>query len=540
MPAFTENEKLPMSTGKLEFLNTSSAGVVPLNDVVLRLHLQDDVAIAKKPLQVGTILAVPGPDGSQTHVPVRQLILTGHKVALQPIPLHTPVHRYGQIIGFASTDILPGEHVHTHNMELGDFERDYAIGADVRPVEYVPAQERRTFLGYRRPDGRVGTRNYLAVISTVNCSAHATREIAHYFTSERLAAYPNVDGVIPLVHGVGCTGPIGNHAYQVLQRVLAGMARHPNVAGYLIVGLGCETNQASDLIENFNLGSGAAPLITLQGEGGIRKTIAAGIAAIERLLPTANAYQRTPQPISGLMLALQCGGSDSWSGITANPVVGLVADQLVRQGSTVVLAETPEIYGAEPMLTRRAVNREVGEKLIEKIHWWEQYTKSQGIEINNNPSVGNKAGGLTTIYEKSLGAAAKGGSTPMTGVYEYAEPITARGFTFMDSPGYDPVSVTGQVASGCTLVLFTTGRGSCFGFKPAPSIKIATNTATYQHMIDDMDVNAGKVLDGATLDEVAAELFEMTLNVASGQLSKSETQNVGESEFDPWYLSGTL
>ena len=529
-----------MSTGKLEFVSISPAGVVPLDDVALRLHPQDDVAIAKMTLQVSTILAVPGSDGSQSQVPIRQLIPTGHKVALQPIAVHAPVHRYGQIIGFASQDILPGDHVHTHNVELGNFERDYAIGTDVRPVTYVQAQERRTFMGYKRPDGRVGTRNYLAVISTVNCSAHATREIAQHFTKEKLAAYPNVDGVIPLVHGIGCTGPIGNQGYQVLQRVLAGMARHPNVAACLIVGLGCETNQASDLIENFNLGDGQTQMITLQGEGGIRKTVAAGIAAIERLLPVANAYQRTQQPISELMVALQCGGSDSWSGITANPVVGLVADQIVRQGGTVVLAETPEIYGAEPMLTRRAVSREVGQKLIDKIHWWEHYTETQGIEINNNPSVGNKAGGLTTIYEKSLGAAAKGGSTPLTGVYDYAEPITTRGFTFMDSPGYDPVSVTGQVASGCTLVLFTTGRGSCFGFKPAPSIKIATNTATYQHMIDDMDMNAGKVLEGVTLDQVAAELMEMTLNVASGQPSKSEAQNVGESEFDPWYLGGTL
>jgi altronate hydrolase len=531
-----------MSVGRLEFVNMSGAGVVPLQDVALRLNPRDDVAIAKTNLQVGTILAVPAANGPETRVPVRQFIPTGHKIALQRIELHAPIHRYGQVIGFASKDIQPGEHVHLQNVEVQAFERDYAFGVDVHPVEYVPENERRTFLGYKRSDGRVGTRNYIAVISTVNCSAHTSREIAHHFTKERLAAYPNVDGVIPIAHNAGCASRVGGDDYVLLQRVLAGMACHPNVAAYIIVGLGCETNQTSELVENFDLASdqisGNPPTLTIQGEGGIRKTVAAGIAAIERLLPMVNANQRTPQPLSELMVALQCGGSDSWSGVTANPVVGLVADEIVRQGGTVVLAETPEIYGAEPMLTRRAASVEVGQKIIDKVHWWERHAQRVGGEINNNPSAGNKAGGLTTIYEKSLGAVAKGGSTPLTGVYDYAEPVTARGFTFMDSPGYDPISVTGEVAGGCNIVLFTTGRGSTFGFKPAPSIKIVTNTATYEHMIDDMDVNAGKVLDGVDMKDVAAELLDLTISVASGQPSKSEAQGVGESEFSPWSLGG--
>jgi altronate hydrolase len=390
----------------------------------------------------------------------------------------------------------------------------------------------------------VGTRNYIGVISTVNCSSHTSREIAHYFTPERLAEYPNVDGVIALAHFSGCGQAIDGEGYRLLQCTLAGMARHPNIGAYIIVGLGCEVNQIADLVAHFGLpagdGSTKTPFhLTIQGSGGIRKTVAAGVEAVQELLPTVNSIRRTPQPVSELMLALQCGGSDGWSGVTANPVLGLVSDEIVRQGGTAVLAETPEIYGAEHLLTRRAASQ-VGEKLVAKIRWWEDHTRRLGIEIDNNPSVGNKAGGLTTIYEKSLGAVAKGGSTPLMGVYDYAEPVTTRGFVFMDSPGYDPVSVTGQVAGGCNLVVFTTGRGSVFGFKPAPSIKISTNTATYEHMIDDMDLNAGRVLEGTSLQEVAAELLDLVIAVASGQPSKSEAQGVGEAEFNPWHLGGTL
>jgi altronate hydrolase len=521
-------------SGTIEFVDMSPPGEMPLSAVALRLNARDNVAIAKTNLRQGTTLILDG-DG---RAPVAQFIASGHKVALRPIPQGEAIRRYGQIIGFASRDIAPGEHVHLHNVELGAFERDYAFGVDAHPVAFVPDRERRTFLGYKRADGRVGTRNYVAVISTVNCSAHTTREIAHHFTRERLAEFPNVDGVIPFAHGSGCAFGTGSLEYAILQRVLAGMAYHPNVTAYLIVGLGCETNQGTELIENHHLDG--APFLTVQGEGGVRKTIAAGIEAVERLLPLANAAERTPQPVSELMVALECGGSDSWSGVTANPMVGMFADALVRQGGTVVLGETPEIYGAEPMLTRRAIRREVGEKLVEKVRWWEDHTARFDASINNNPSTGNKAGGLTTIYEKSLGAAAKGGSTPLTGVFDYAERVTARGFTFMDTPGYDPVSVTGQVAGGCNLVVFTTGRGSAFGFKPAPSIKIATNTATYARMTEDMDLNAGAILDGADMGEVAAELFELAIRVASGEPSKSEAQGIGESEFVPWNPGGTL
>ena len=548
-----------MSTENVNPPAPSTAGAVLLREMALRLHPRDHVAIAKTDLPEGTTLEIdehlhtPTPHSPTSTLPhphtqivVRQPIPNGHKVALREVAAGEPVRRYGQVIGFARQTILPGEHVHTHNLGMQDFAREYAFGADVRPVTPVPEEDRGTFLGYRRAEGRAGTRNYVAVISTVNCSAHTTRQIAHHFTPARLASYPNVDGVIPFTHHSGCTSRIGSLDYVLLQRTLAGIARHPNVGAYILVGLGCEVNQIGDLVENYDLCSGTGtppgcpPCLVIQDLGGIRRAVRAGIAAVEKLLLAVDGVGRTPQPISELTLALQCGGSDGWSGITANPVVGLVADAVVRQGGTVVLAETPEIYGAEHLLTRRAVSPEVGQKLVAQVRWWEEHTRRLGIEIDNNPSPGNKAGGLTTIYEKSLGAVVKAGSTPLTGVYDYAEPVTTRGFVFMNSPGNDWVAVTGQVTGGCNLVLFTTGRGSVFGFKPAPCIKISSNSTTYERMMDDMDLNAGKVLEGVALEEVAAELLDLVIAVASGQPSKSEAQGVGEAEFSPWNLGGTL
>jgi altronate hydrolase len=524
---------------EISFAELSPAGVVPLARVALRLHAEDDLAIARINLHPQTTLRL----DSGEEIPIQRFIASGQKIALRALSSGEPVRRYGQVIGFATEPIRAGDHIHTHDLGVQDFTRDYAFGIDAKPVTSVPEHERRTFLGYRRDDGRVGTRNFIGIISTVNCSAHVVREIARHFTPERLASYPNVDGVIPLAHLSGCANKIGGADYQLLQRTLAGMASHANVGAYIVVGLGCETNQIADLIANYRLdGRSAAPPTTLNIEdvGGIRKTVAAGIAAVNDLLPTVNAVERTPQSIEHLMVALQCGGSDGWSGVTANPALGAMCDRLVAQGGTVVLAETPEIYGAEHLLTRRACSEEVGQQLVEKVRWWERHTAQHGIEIDNNPSIGNKVGGLTTIYEKSLGAVAKGGTTPLMGVFDYAEPVTARGLTFMDSPGYDPVSVTGQVAGGCNLVVFTTGRGSVFGFKPAPSIKVVTNNETYRRMEEDMDINAGKILDGVPMEAVANELFELLIEVASGRESKSEAQNVGESEFNPWNLGGTL
>jgi altronate hydrolase len=524
----------------LNLIETIPSEPIDLSAVAIKLHADDNVAIARNALHEGMTLIL----GDGTHLSVKAFIPPGHKIALSPVVQGAAVRRYGQFIGAATRLIEAGAHVHTQNLSVAAFEKDYAIGADLKPVNFVPVEHRRTFMGYKRANGKVGTRNTIAIISSVNCSAHTSREIARHFTREVLAAYPNVDDVIAIAHGAGCGARIGGDDYQILQRTLAGMAMHPNVGAFILVGLGCEVNQVQDLIQNYGLNGGLAgqsPIsMTIQETGGIRKTVQAGIAAVNTLLPLVNATPRNAQPISELNVALQCGGSDGWSGVTANPALGLAVDELVRNGGTAVLSETTEIYGAEHLLTRRAINTQTAEKLIDMVRWWEEHTQRLGIEIDNNPSPGNKAGGLTTIYEKSLGAVAKGGNTPVTGVFHYAEPITTRGMVFMDTPGYDPVSATGQVAGGCNLIVFTTGRGSVFGFKPAPSIKVATNSDLYRNMEDDMDIDAGKVLGGVSLEAMGREILDEIIAVASGKQSKSEAQGVGAEEFTPWNLGGTL
>ncbi|WP_238367474.1 UxaA family hydrolase [Mesobacterium pallidum] len=469
-----------------------------------------------------------------------QLIPRGHKLATRAIRAGEPVVKYAQTIGYAAEDIPQGAHVHTHNLAFRNVDMDYEFSTNLRPV--APASTPDTFMGYRRPSGRVGTRNYIAVLTSVNCSATAARMIANHFTPDRLADYPNVDGVVAFVHGTGCGMAGSGDGFEALQRVMWGYARNPNVAAVLMAGLGCEMNQIDWLIEAYGLTPG--PLfqaMNIQDVGGLRKTVELGIQKIEAMLPLVNEAQREECPASELMVALQCGGSDAWSGITANPAVGYACDLLVAQGGTGVLAETPEIYGAEHLLTARAVDRAVGDKLIGLIRWWEDYTARNLGSMDNNPSPGNKKGGLTTILEKSLGAAAKGGTTPLTGVYKYAEPVTAKGFTFMDSPGYDPASVTGQIASGCTLVCFTTGRGSAFGAKPSPSMKVATNTEMYNRMTEDMDINAGTILtEGRSVEEVGREIYDMWLRMASGAASKSEAQGLGDYEFVPWQIGAVM
>jgi altronate hydrolase len=523
--------------------NLSGArGRVALSEVAVLLHPDDDVIIAKTPLLPRTTLTRDGGDD----IVIARMIPPGHKVAHHYVAEGQPVRRYGQIIGFATADIEPGQHVHNHNIAVhqGELELDYAFGEDVRPVDFVPEDQRRTFMGYRRNDGRVGTRNYVAVIATVNCSSTATRRVADHFRMhpEIMDQFPNVDGVIAFPTKGGCGAHYGSPDLGQLQRTMANIVDHPNVAGYVILSLGCEVNQPDDLINATHLSdNGNTPLVlTIQQDGGFQKTVEAGIAAVMNLLPEANTAQREAVPASELMVALQCGGSDGWSGVTANPALGKAADEIVRQGGTVVLGETSEVYGGEHLLTRRAATREVGEKLVERIHWWEQYTSMFGASIDNNPSPGNKLGGLSTIYEKSLGAIAKAGSTPMNDVVPYAERVTTKGFVHMDTPGYDPVSVTGQVAGGCNVVTFTTGRGSAFGFKPAPSIKLATNSDLYRNQEPDMDIDTGKVLEGVSLDDMGQEIFEHILRVASGEQSKSELADIGEEEFNPWIIGAML
>jgi altronate hydrolase len=502
---------------------------------VIRLHPEDNVVIARATLLPGAPIA--------ENLVANERIPAGHKVAVQAIGAGDAIRRYGQIIGFASTPIGTGKHVHVHNCEMGDFAKDYAYGVDSRPTAFVdPAA---TFLGIRRPDGRVATRNYIGILTSVNCSAHVATVVADMFRrnpftgDDPLADFPNVDGVVALTHKTGC-GMTQDEPLRLLRRTLAGYARHPNFSHVIVMGLGCEVNQIGGLMEEQRL-AGRLKAMDIQTMGGSRKTVAAGVDFVKDVLAEANQVRREPVPASALTVALQCGGSDGYSGVSANPALGAASDLLVRHGGTVILSETPETYGAEHLLTRRAVSQDVGKKLVDLMRWWEDYTRQEGAEMNANPSPGNKAGGLTTILEKSLGAMAKAGSTNLVDVVRYAEEVKARGFVFMDTPGYDPVAATGQVAGGANLVCFTTGRGSVFGCKPAPSIKLATNTPMFKHIEDDMDINCGTILDGdETVQQAGQRIFDLILRVASGEPTKSEQFDFGAAEFAPWVLGATM
>jgi altronate hydrolase len=501
-------------------------------DPIVQLHPDDDVVIARHQLVAGMRIG--------SRIAVRGLIPAGHKLAVHGIEAGAPVRRYGQIIGFATRAIEAGEHVHTHNLSMGNFDRDYAFGTDTKAVPSI--EQVAQFMGIVRADGRVATRNYIGILTSVNCSATAARAIADYFRRDihprALADYPNVDGVIALTHGQGCAIDSEGEALEMIRRTLGGYARHPNFAGVLIVGLGCETNQIDRLVQSQGLAPGAAlKTMTIQATGGTARTVATGIDQVKAMLVEANNVRREPVDAKHLVIGLQCGGSDGYSGITANPALGAAVDRLVAHGGTAILSETPEVYGAEHLLTRRSVSREVGEKLIERIHWWETYCARMNADLNNNPSAGNKAGGLTTILEKSLGAVAKGGTTNLVDVYRYAERVHAHGLVFMDTPGYDPVSATGQVAGGANLICFTTGRGSAYGCAPSPSLKLGTNTALWQRQEEDIDLNCGSILDGErTVDELGEEIFRLMLATASGQASKSEIHGYGQNEFVPWQI----
>jgi altronate hydrolase len=502
---------------------------------VIRLHPEDGVLIARATLAPGTLVA----DG----VVALERIPAGHKVAVRPHAVGEPIIRYGQIIGFATAEIGAGRHVHVQNCGMGDFAKDYAYGVDAAPTASLnPAA---TFEGIRRPDGRVATRNYIGILTSVNCSAHVAGLVADAFKKhpfsghDPLADFPNVDGVVALTHKTGC-GMTQSEPLAVLRRTLGGYARHVNFAAVVVLGLGCEVNQIGGLMTEQKL-AGRLRAMDIQEMGGTRKTTEAGIAFVREALADANRVTRETVPASELTVALQCGGSDGYSGVSANPALGAASDLLVRHGGTVILSETPETYGAEHLLTRRAVSREVGEKLVGLMRWWEEYTAREGAEMNANPSPGNKAGGLTTILEKSLGAMAKAGRTNLVEVVNYAEQVTKKGFVFMDTPGYDPVAATGQVAGGANLVCFTTGRGSVFGCKPAPSIKLATNTPMYNRMSEDMDVNCGTILDGdETVQECGQRIFDLMLRIASGEKTKSEMYDFGSAEFAPWVLGATM
>jgi altronate hydrolase len=503
------------------------------NPRTIRLNSADNIIVAVDNVEKGA---------SSSGIVANARVPRGHKMAVVAIATGEPIRKFGQIIGFAKASIQPGDWVHEHNVEMHDFARDYAYCADAKKEEILPVSQQATFEGYRRANGKAGTRNYIGILTSVNCSASASKFMAEEINrSGILNNNPNIDGVVALTQANGCVIDYRGVIFDTLKRTSWGYATNPNMGGVVMVGLGCEGFQIPRFKEAYNVTeSDTFRTMTIQETGGTKKTVDAGVAAIREMLPIVNAVKRETIPASELLLALQCGGSDGYSGITANPALGAAVDILVRHGGAAILSETPEIYGAEHLLTRRAATREVGEKLIDIIHWWEDYTRRNQMEMNNNPSPGNKLGGLTTILEKSLGAAAKGGSTTLNAVYRYAEPVKAKGFVFMDTPGYDPVSATGQGAGGANILCFTTGRGSAYGCKPTPSIKLATNTPIYERMIDDMDINCGDILDGVPIETKGQEIFDMILKVASGERTKSELLGYGDNEYVPWQIGATM
>ena len=499
---------------------------------IIRLHPNDNIVVARVDVAIGT--EVPSENfTSRSQAPA------GYKIASKKILVGEPILKYNVTVGFANTDIEAGTMVHSHNTEFREFDRDYAYASEYQPTTLLPEAERATFQGYVRPNGKVGTRNFIGILSTVNCSATVVNKIADWFTPERLKEFPNVDGVVAFSHDIGCGMEMSGEPMELLRRTMAGYARHPNLAAALIVGLGCERNQLKGLMEQEDLTAGTnLHTFIMQESGGTRKTIEAGIEAVKALLPEANKVKRETVSASHLCVGLQCGGSDGFSSITANPALGAAIDILSRHGGTGILSETPEIYGVEHTLTRRAVNQAVGEKLIKRIRWWkDEYSVGRDVQINGQVSPGNQIGGLANIFEKSLGSSMKGGTGPLMEVYKYAEPVNAKGFVFMDTPGFDPVSATGQIAGGANLIAFTTGRGSMFGSKPAPCIKLATNTPMYQRLTEDMDINCGEILDGTvSVQEMGQRIFELFLRTASGEPSKSELLGLGDYEFVPWQI----
>lgn len=505
----------------------------------VRLHPADDVVVLRRALPKGARLNVDG-----CRIELGAAVAAGHKVAVGSVPERGRVRKYGQTIGRARRAIHPGDWVHTHNLEAGSVVPGTEVGGAVAPWSTLEGPQVPTFQGYARAGGGVGTRNYLGILTTVNCSASAARYVRDRFPDERVREhYPNVDGVVAFTFKGGC-GMARGEPEEVLRRVMRGLMRHPNFGALVLLGLGCEVNQLQALgaPNRSDQGTGSRLVsLEIQAQGGLRKTVEAASREVERLLPQVNACRRTPHPVSDLKLALNCGGSDAHSGLTANPALGWASDELVRCGGTSVLGETPEIFGADHLLTRRAVRPDVAEKLQARLRWWADHVRRQGALIDNNPSPGNKAGGITTILEKSLGAVAKGGQAPLMEVYEYAEPIQSRGFCFMDTPGLDPVSMTGLVSGGCTLGVFTTGRGSVYGCKPSPCLKVASHTRLFEWMSDDMDLNAGTILDGEeSLEQVGRRIFETMVAVASGRRTQSELEGVGDEEFAPWLLGPTL
>lgn len=497
-------------------------------DVVI-LSPDDDVAVAVRALPAGYVIEPSG-------VVAKVAIPAGHKVAIRAVAAGQPVVKIGQVIGEALVDIAPGNHVHVDQVGFGAGTLRRAAAATTARAATTGSAD--GFLGYRRADGRVGTRNWIGVVASVNCSSTVCRKIAEIAEREILPRFPGIDGFVPIVHSQGCGSSVGGEGQAILRRTISGYLAHPNFGASLLVGLGCEVNQ----IVLYAAAGREAPITSfnVQDAGGSRAAVERALEQLEGLAAEASKARREPCAVSDLVVGLQCGGSDGFSGITANPALGAAMDRLIAAGGTAYLSETPEIWGAEHLLTARA-EPEIAAKLQARLDWWKGYVASTGASLDNNPSPGNKRGGLTTILEKSLGAVAKGGRSRLVDVVRYAERTDARGLVFMDTPGYDPVSATGQVAGGANMVVFTTGRGSCFGCRPAPSLKVSSNTDLARRMAEDIDVDAGVILSGdADVETVGETIYRRILATASGEPTRSEAFGYGDDEFVPWHVGAVL
>lgn len=493
----------------------------------IRLDPRDNVAVARMEVPVGTPVPSEG-------VITQQLVPAGHKIATRLIRKGEVVLKYNTPIGYAPEDIPPGTWMHSHNISFDDVEKDYAFARDYVPTDYIPEAGRARFQGFVRPDGTVATRNHVGIFALGQAAAGIARKIAAAFTPEQLAAFPGIDGVVPFVHQTGDGMEQGGEPRALLWRTLAGTIRHANTGAALI--LATEADGLDDFLATQALAEGPRlATLRLREHGGLRRAVEDGVKAVTAMLAAANAGGRRSVPAAHLVVGLQCGGSDGFSGLSANPALGAAMDILVRHGGTAILSETTEIFGVEHTLTARACTPEVGRKLVDCIDWWLEYNRGKDTQINGRVSPGNNAGGLANVLEKSLGGAKKGGNSPLMDVVRYAEPVTARGLVFMDTPGYDPVSATGQIAGGANMIAFTTGRGSCFGSIPAPTMKLASNTPMFTRMVADMDINCGVVIDGdASVQEMGQAIFEQLLRHASGERTKSELSGMGRNEFVPW------
>ncbi|NIE73297.1 altronate dehydratase [Pantoea sp. Ap-967] len=497
----------------------------------IRLDSRDNVVVARVAVQPGT------PVPSEQLVTLHE-VPAGHKIAAIAIKRGEPILKYNTVIGYAAEDVVPGTWLHSHNINFDEVVKDYRFGLDYKATERVPAERQAMFQGIVRSDGRVATRNYIGVYCVSHRAASVARQVAAWFTPERLAAYPNVDGVVPYVHEQGAAMERSGEPMEYLHRVLSGYIVHPNNAGGVLIALGEEDNDLDYFMRAHSLEEGGQlKTLVMQDLGGSKRTLEAGIAAVQAMLPHANQVRREPVSAEHIVVGLQCGGSDGFSGLSANPALGAAMELLIANGGTAILSETSEIFGVEHTLTARAVTPAVGQKLVDRINWWLRYNEGKDTQINGRVSPGNNAGGLANVLEKSLGGAKKGGNAPLMEVYQYAERVNARGLVFMDTPGYDPVAATGQIAGGANLICFTTGRGSCFGSVPAPTVKLASNTPMYERMVGDMDINCGVIIDGeATIAQMGEIIFQQVLQHASGLPTKSEALGVGINEFVPWPL----